>query len=97
MALWSDQGLDATFAEITALNARCAFRDCRHVDEPDCAVLAAVEAGVLDPARVESWRALQAEVAARQAMRDPRARKRAGRRMAKMVKEVAAERRRRGR
>ncbi len=97
VALWSDQGLDATFAEITALNERCAFRDCRHLDEPGCAVVAAVEAGTLDAARVESWRTLQAEVVARQAMRDPRARKRAGRRMAKMIKEVAEERRRRGR
>jgi ribosome biogenesis GTPase len=97
VALWSDGGLDATFAEITALIDRCAFRDCRHEEEPGCAVREAVESGVLDVARVESWRALRAEVAARKAMRDPRARKRSGRRMAKMLEEVAEERRRRGR
>lgn len=97
VALWSEEGLDATFSEITALNLRCSFRDCRHVDEPGCAVLEAVASGELDPARVESWRTLQAEVTARRALRDPRARKRAGRRMAQMVKEAKDEKRRRGR
>ncbi len=97
VALWSDQGLDATFPEISELTGDCAFRDCRHVDEPGCAVLAAVEDGRLDPERLDSWHTLQGEVAARQAMRDPRARKRAGRRMAKMVKEAKAEKRKRGR
>ncbi len=97
VALWSDQGLDATFAEIATLLGTCEFRDCQHQSEPGCAVQAAVANGSLDPARLESWRQLQREVLARQAMRDPRSRKRAGRRMAKMIKEVAAERRRRGR
>jgi ribosome biogenesis GTPase / thiamine phosphate phosphatase len=97
VALWSDEGLDATFSEIAALLDRCAFRDCRHVDEPGCAVLEAVASGDIDPGRVESWRTLQAEVAARKALRDPRARRRAGRRMAQMVKEAKDEKRRRGR
>jgi ribosome biogenesis GTPase len=97
VALWSDEGIDATFSEIADLAGDCAFRDCRHQDEPGCAVLEAVEAGELDAARVQSWRSLQAEVEARQAMRDPAARRRAGKRMGKMIKEVEAERRRRRR
>ncbi|MBW2254698.1 MAG: hypothetical protein JRI25_08900 [Deltaproteobacteria bacterium] len=51
----------------------------------------------LDADRLESWRQLRREAAAREMLRDPSAQKVAGRRMAKMIKEVAEERRRRGR
>ena len=33
----------------------CRFRDCLHLDEPDCAVLAAVERGEIDRRRYESY------------------------------------------
>jgi ribosome biogenesis GTPase len=49
------------FDEIVALAARCRFRDCRHGDEPGCAVRGAVEAGGLDPERLESYFKLEAE------------------------------------
>ena len=71
--------------------------DLTHGDEPGCAVMAAVDAGDLDPGRLDSFHALQSEVAARQALRDPRARKTAGRKMAQMVKEAVEEKRKRGR
>jgi ribosome biogenesis GTPase len=54
-------GLDMLFAEITELAPNCRFRDCTHEHEPGCAVRAAVEAGTLDPARLERWRKLQDE------------------------------------
>jgi ribosome biogenesis GTPase len=34
----------------------CRFRDCTHIHEEGCAVLAAMEAGGLDPLRYESYR-----------------------------------------
>lgn len=34
---------------------RCAFGDCSHIHEPDCAVRRAVESGVIAPARYESY------------------------------------------
>jgi ribosome biogenesis GTPase len=37
-----EDALDASFSDIAALAARCRFRDCRHRDEPDCAVRAGV-------------------------------------------------------
>ncbi len=37
-----EDALDASFSDIAALAARCRFRDCRHLDEPDCAVRAGV-------------------------------------------------------
>jgi ribosome biogenesis GTPase len=49
------------FEDIEALAASCRFTDCRHESEPGCAVLAAIEDGSLDPARLARWRKLQAE------------------------------------
>jgi ribosome biogenesis GTPase len=51
-------GLDHLFAEVAELSPECHFRDCTHAHEPGCAVLAAVAAGRLDPARLERWRKL---------------------------------------
>ena len=55
------QGIDTLFAEITELAPSCKFRNCTHDHEPSCAVLAAVEAGTLDPERLVRWKKLQAE------------------------------------
>jgi ribosome biogenesis GTPase len=54
-------GIADVFEDIEALTARCRFTDCRHETEPGCAILAAMEAGQLDPMRLERWRKLQAE------------------------------------
>lgn len=54
-------GLDVLFAEIVELAPQCKFRDCTHMHEPGCAVLKAVKAGTLDPARIDRWRKLSAE------------------------------------
>ena len=62
------------FPDIEKCAEGCRFRDCRHETEPGCAVLAAVEAGTLDPARLGSFRKLQAEAAYEQRKSDPRAR-----------------------
>lgn len=54
-------GIDDVFADLHALSTRCRFSDCRHDTEPGCAVLAAIEAGEIDKARLGRWRKLQAE------------------------------------
>ncbi len=66
LQLWDGgaAGLDATFADVEELAADCRFRDCSHVHEPDCAVLAAVESGELAGDRFHSWRKLQRELRA---------------------------------
>jgi ribosome biogenesis GTPase len=62
MQLWdADHGVAQAFADIDSLAAQCRFGDCRHEAEPGCAVLAALSAGTLDPARVENWRKLLRE------------------------------------
>lgn len=57
----SEGGIDTLFAEIIELAPQCRFRDCTHQHEPGCAVLAAVEAGTLDPERLARWRKLRDE------------------------------------
>jgi ribosome biogenesis GTPase len=57
-------GVDAVFPEIDALAETCRFRDCRHEEEPGCAVAAAVAAGSLPAERLESFRCLGRELAA---------------------------------
>ncbi|MTH79022.1 ribosome small subunit-dependent GTPase A [Paracoccus aestuariivivens] len=54
-------GLDLLFAEVAELAPQCRFRNCTHAHEPGCAVQAAVDAGNLDPARLERWRKLYEE------------------------------------
>jgi ribosome biogenesis GTPase len=46
------------FVEIHARSAACRFNDCRHMDEPGCAVRSAVVAGQIAARRYESYRRL---------------------------------------
>jgi len=59
----ADTGMDALFGDIEELAARCRFNDCRHVNEPGCAVREALENGTLDIRRWESWSKLRTETA----------------------------------
>ncbi|MDG6109493.1 ribosome small subunit-dependent GTPase A [Dactylosporangium aurantiacum] len=54
-------GLDRAFADVTHLATLCRFDDCRHGEEPGCAVRDAVEDGELSPRRFASWQKLQKE------------------------------------
>jgi ribosome biogenesis GTPase len=47
------------FPEIEARAARCKFADCKHLHEPACAVIGAVEARELSARRYESYRRLR--------------------------------------
>lgn len=60
--LWAmpvDQ-LQRAFPEFARLPA-CRFRDCRHLEEPGCAVRAAAETGALPDSRYQAWRSLLRE------------------------------------
>lgn len=50
------------FREIAALQAHCKFSSCLHVTEPDCAVVTALEAGILSPERYKSYLFLLSEM-----------------------------------
>jgi ribosome biogenesis GTPase len=48
------------FTEFAAFAARCRYRDCTHVHEPDCAVRDAVRSGAIAESRYASYRKLLA-------------------------------------
>lgn len=64
LGLWdASAGIASAFADVEELAAQCKFRDCKHADEPGCAVRAAVQAGMLSEARFSSYMALTQETA----------------------------------
>jgi ribosome biogenesis GTPase len=47
------------FPEVARLSSGCRFADCRHMQEPGCAVITAVDVGALLARRYESYRRLR--------------------------------------
>ena len=63
LQLWDDTGgLQEAFEDIGSVAAECRFRDCRHEQEPGCAVLQSVANGSLPQERLDSYRKLQREL-----------------------------------
>jgi ribosome biogenesis GTPase len=74
LQLWDvNEAVSETFDDIEALAPECRFTDCRHRDEPRCAVKAAVEEGTLAAARLESYLKLQDELGYLARQQDERA------------------------
>jgi ribosome biogenesis GTPase / thiamine phosphate phosphatase len=62
VSLWmSNHGIEQAFSDIFTLTESCKFRDCKHEDEPSCAVRAAVERGDVSPERLANMKMLVAE------------------------------------
>ena len=62
VTLWtSSDGIERAFPDVFGLAGSCKFRDCKHLDEPGCAVTVAIAAGTLPAVRLESMRRLVAE------------------------------------
>lgn len=53
--------LGKTFDDIEELAKHCKFRDCTHVSEPGCAILAALENGTLESRRFQNYCKLKNE------------------------------------
>ena len=56
-------GLEATFDTIAMLSKDCKFKDCKHVSESGCAVLAALENDELDCDSYENYQKMEREKA----------------------------------
>lgn len=58
LGLWSipPEELAWCFVEFRPFLGGCGFNDCRHVEEPRCAIRAAVDAGEISPERHDSYR-----------------------------------------
>lgn len=57
----AEEGVAEVFSDLDALSLDCRFSNCKHTTEPGCAVLAALERGDIDEARLGRWRKLVAE------------------------------------
>jgi ribosome biogenesis GTPase len=57
LGLWriDAEDLDTLFPEFEEPARRCRFRGCSHIPEPGCAVRAAVDSGIIDRERYESY------------------------------------------
>lgn len=56
------QGLRQTFADIEEIASACRFSNCSHSTEPGCAIARALNTGLLDRKRYESWCRLNKEM-----------------------------------
>ena len=62
LGMWDvTEGLDDAFSDVERFTQRCRFRDCRHENEPGCAVREAIENGELSASRFESYQKIKAE------------------------------------
>jgi ribosome biogenesis GTPase len=75
LQLWeASEGMGETFADIEEAAASCRFVDCRHMVEPGCAVVDAVQRGQMDAERLASYHKLQQELRVLERKTDARAR-----------------------
>lgn len=63
LQVWGEmEDLAATFGDVEQLIRQCRFNDCRHEDEPGCAIRLAIENGELTEARWEAWLMMREEL-----------------------------------
>ncbi|HAQ23410.1 MAG TPA: ribosome small subunit-dependent GTPase A [Acidimicrobiaceae bacterium] len=63
VGIWdAEESLARVFGDLEERSFSCRFADCGHDAEPDCAVMAEVEAGREDHRRIVRYRALRAEL-----------------------------------
>ncbi|MDF2988044.1 MAG: ribosome small subunit-dependent GTPase [Eubacterium sp.] len=92
LSIWeSETGMDIMFGDVEELVKHCRFHDCKHQNEPGCAVRAALESGKLEQKRWDSWLKLQKEIAHLEAKKEGKLRqqeKQWGRQISKFQKEI---------
>jgi len=96
LQLWDvTEGAKDSFDDIVALADECRFKDCRHENEPRCAVKAAVAEGTLSTERLAGYVKLQDEIRAFDVKRDVRAQideKRRSKTVQKSLKQLYKDR-----
>ncbi len=93
IGLWQAyDGLAKAFPEISSEVPYCRFADCEHLDEPGCAVKAALAEGVITERRLDHWRDLEAELALQETQLEEHARRSESRDRADVERRRDAER-----
>ncbi len=54
--------MEMTFVEFRPYLGKCRFNNCRHLQEPDCAILNAVRDGKISDIRLQTYQKLRAEI-----------------------------------
>jgi ribosome biogenesis GTPase len=69
--LWNldPRELPALFRDFGEATAGCKFRDCSHREDPGCAVIKAVQEGLIDEERWDSYKKLRSELESEEAAR----------------------------
>ena len=69
LGMWDiSEGLGDAFTDVEQFLGKCRFSDCRHENEPGCAIRVAIAAGELDAARWESYQKLSEEAVSKEEM-----------------------------
>lgn len=62
LEMWDvSEGVESAFADIEEIAKGCRFRDCKHENEPDCAVKEALEKGIISKKRWKNYLNLKRE------------------------------------
>jgi ribosome biogenesis GTPase len=71
LSLWeAEEGMEKMFGDIEAITKSCRFNDCKHQNEPGCAVREALIKGTIDLPKWQSWLKLQKEIKHLEAKKD---------------------------
>ena len=81
-----EAGINQTFEQIDELSKSCHFADCKHINEPGCAVQSAIDNGLLTPLALENYQKLQRESQRFEASKAEKRKK--DKALGKMYKEV---------
>lgn len=64
LQLWdADEGISTSFHDVEELSTQCRFPDCKHNQEPGCAIKQGLQDGTLEPSRYDNYVKLQKELA----------------------------------
>lgn len=84
------KGIESTYDEIAELSKNCKFNDCKHKNEIGCAVLNALEEGIITQSAYDNYQKLRREqIHFTTSVREKR---RKGKKQAKFIKAVVSER-----
>jgi len=92
LELWAEEDVvNEAFDDVQVLAMECKFGNCSHSSEPGCAVRAALETGALDQSHYDNYLKLCAETSFLKSKLDIAERlkrKEAGKKIAKLIKEI---------
>src|SRR5207248_7351616 len=63
IGVWSIDGTDTLYEDITNLASQCRFSNCKHRTEPGCAIREAIESGDLDANHLKTYEKMRREMA----------------------------------